>query len=211
MKERFMWRQWGRRWGVRAGCVAAALLLGGCAVQTGVEVRSVQQSAMDAPVMRTAAYTSSDRNTAEVYLTDLDRSQLQPGADLSGISGRIVQIRMFLEPLAGSTPIEASACSVIVRHIVLADGQVGIYGGGGFLNPDRRAGRSRFSGHVRGATLRLTAQTEGFNDALGAATLDARFSARRDEELAALIAARVDDLLLRAGAFSPSALEVGGR
>jgi hypothetical protein len=175
------------------------LLLTGCTTRTAIEVRSVQNAAMDAPALRTAAYTSSNRNTAEVYLTDLDAAALEPGASLEGLSGRIVQIRMFLEPLAGSTPIEPTACSVIIRHIVLADGEIGIYGGGGFLNPNRRAGRSRFSGTVRGATLRLTGQTDGFNDALGPSRLDATFSARRDESLARRIAARVDDLLLSVG------------
>jgi hypothetical protein len=176
--------------------LAAALALCGCTTRTAVEVRSVQLSTVDAPALRTAAYRSSDRNTAEVYLTDLDAAALEPGSDLSGISGRIVQIRLFMEPLAGSTPIATSACSVIVRHIVIADGQVGVYGGGGFLHPDRGAGRSRFSGTLRGATLRLTGRTDGFNDALGPAVLDANFSARRDEELAGKIARRVDDLLL---------------
>lgn len=187
---------------IMLGFAAATLLfgglgIGGCATKTAVEVRSIQQSAVDAPTLRVAAYRSTDRNTAEVYLTDLDPAALKAGADLGGLSGRIVQIRMFLEPRAGSTPIEVAACSAIVRHIVFADGEVGIYGGGGFMNPDRRAGRSRFSGTVRGATLRLTGKTPGFNDALGPATLDTSFSARRDEELASLIAARVDDALLR--------------
>jgi hypothetical protein len=179
-----------------AFALAAGLTLSACTTRTAVEVRSVQQSAVDAPTLRTSAYHSTDRNTAEVYLTDLDAAALQPGTDLRGISGRIVQIRMFVEPLAGSTPIEQSACSVIVRHIVIADGQVGVYGGGGFLNPDRRAGKSRFSGNLRGATLRLTGKTGGFNDALGSSVLDANFSARRDEELARKIARRVDDVLL---------------
>lgn len=182
-----------------AACALAMAILGGCSVNTAVEVRSVQKSVVDAPTLRTTAYMSSDRNTAEVYLTDLDASALVPGSDVSGVSGRIVQIRMFMEPLAGSTPIQSSACSVIVRHIILADGEIGIYGGGGFLNPNRRAGRSHFSGTLREATLRLTGKTPGFNDALGAATLDASFSAPRNEELARTIARRIDDLLLIVG------------
>jgi len=177
--------------------VVVAVFLGGCSSGSFVRVKSVESTAVDAPALSRAVYWSSDRNTAEVYLTDLDPAALEPGLDLSRLRGRIVQLRMFMEPLAGSTPIANTACSVVVRHIVLADGAVGIYSGGGFLQPGSRPGKDSFSGHIEGATLRLTARTKSFIDPLGPATLDARFSAIRDEAAARSLAARVDEILLR--------------
>jgi hypothetical protein len=184
--------------------LAALLVAQGCAGSDGtVQVRSINSPVVDSPRLTHASYSSSDPNTADVFLTDLDSAQLQPGADFSHTSGRIVQIHMFLEPLAGSTPIADSACSVVVRHIVLADGAIGVYSGGGFMLPASHSGGRTLSGSVRQATLRLTGKSETFADPLGAATLDARFSAPLDEAGARQLASRVNELLLQVKEVAP--------
>jgi len=150
---------------------------------------------MDAPTLPLAAYWAPDASTADIYLTNLDAAALDPGTDLSQVTGRIVHLHLFLVPLAGSTPVGSAACSVTIRHIVLARGSIGIYGGGGFLAPSGRPGNEEFGGSIKGATLRLSGQTTSFVDRLGASTMDAGFTAPRDEAMAKRIAARVNDVL----------------
>ena len=150
---------------------------------------------MDAPSLPQVVYISEDGATADIYLTDLSADDLDPGRSLAELDGRIVHLHLFIVPLAGSTPIEDSACSVTVRHIVLARGKIGVYSGGGFLFPTRSTD-NEFSARMSGATLRLTAETPGFSDRLGACTLDTSFRARRDESMATRIGQRVNEILL---------------
>jgi hypothetical protein len=192
-------------WGSLA--LGMALVPGGCAADA-VRVRSVDQALVDAPRLSCEVYTSVDRNTADVFLTDLDPAALEPGEELGRLSGRIVQIHMFLEPRAGSTPIAPTACSVVVRHLVLAGGEMGVYSGGGFLLPSGRAGKASLGGKIEGATLRLTGRTRGFADRLGPATMDASFSARRDEATSRRIEAVVNEILSRVGPAEGSATPV---
>jgi hypothetical protein len=182
---------------LRLVLLLAGVLLVGCAGDSTVSVRSVAEPVVDAPRLPTAVYSTSDRNTADIYLTDLPMTALDPGTPLDGISGRIVHVHVFIVPRAGHTPIESSACSITLRHIVLAEGEVGIYSGGGFFLPSGRVGRRELSGRVKDATLRLTARTDGFADRLGAAVLSATIKAERNESLAKRIGARVDDVLHR--------------
>jgi hypothetical protein len=150
---------------------------------------------MDAPILPVSAYWASDPNTADIYLTDLQPSELDRGTDLSNIAGRIVHIHMFITPSAGSTPIGAQSCSMTVRHIVLANGAIGVYAGGGFFLPKENPGAPSLNGTVSGATLRLTGQTPTFADRLGPAVMEGRIDAPRDPALAKRIGARVDDVL----------------
>jgi len=173
-----------------------AVALVGCVSDNSVRVSSARSAAADSPRLPTAAYVAEGPGAASVYLTDLDPAALDRGTDLSGISGRIVQIRMFLSPSSGSTPVGKNACSATVRHIILADGNIGVYSGGGFAWPESAVGDPRLQGTVSNATMRLTGSHGSFSDRLGAATLEASFNAPRDESLARRIAARVDDVLL---------------
>jgi len=150
---------------------------------------------MDAPRLSTSVYWNADTTTADIYLTDLAGTDLDPSTPLAELLGRIVHLHLFVVPLAGNTPIENSACSVTIRHIVMASGQVGVYSGGGFLNPTR-VSDSEFGGTIRGATLRLTSRTPGFADKLGPATMELSYMANREVSLAKRIGSRVNEILL---------------
>jgi hypothetical protein len=170
--------------------------LPGCSTDSAIEVRSVETPAVDRPILPTCAYWASDNNTADIFLTDLDPAELDRGTDLSKVSGRITQIHVFIAPLAGSTPIASSACSTTVRHIVLAEGAIGVYSGGGFFLPKERLGATELAGSISGVTLRLSGRTPTFADRLGPCELRGKIVAPRDEALAKRIGARVDDVLL---------------
>ncbi len=183
-----------------AAILTLLVLIPGCIRENRVTVRSVQESVVDAAALPVAVYATPDGNTADIYLTNLSQPQLDPGGSLEGASGRLIHLHLFLTPKAGSTPIATSACSVTVRHIVIADGEVGIYAGGGFLAPRTRVGAEEFISEVNGATLRLTGKTGGFQDALGPATFEATVAAQHSESQARRIGARVEELLRGAGA-----------
>lgn len=153
------------------------------------------------------AYVSSDVNTADVYMSDLPVAALDPQADLSGVSGVLVHLHMFIAPLAGETPIANSACSATVRVVVVADGHVGIYGGGGFLAPREAPGRTTFGGTIRDASCRLTAKSPGFADLLGSSVFSCTFRVPSDAAAAKRIERRLSTIL--AALPPPQAIEPG--
>lgn len=160
-----------------------------------VEIHSIEEGARLNATATLQAYRSSDANSAEIYMTDLPESALEPGADLSGVAGNMTQLRMFIDPDPGSTPIDPTACSVTIRHIVIAGGEVGVYAGGGFLNPSDSPGRGTFGGTVRRASVRLVAASPGFKDLLGPSVFTGAFSAQQDDKLARRMEARFRSLL----------------
>lgn len=129
---------------------------------------------------RYQAYMSSDINTADFFLSDLPADAFADNADLSQFSGSLIQIHMFLAPKAGSTPIEFSATSATVRQVVFANGQMGMYSGGGFLLPSGTAGDRTFGGKIHSASMRMTARTPGFADKLGPAEFSSGLSVPKD-------------------------------
>lgn len=192
--------------------LGAAAAVFGCSTDSKVRLASVSTGYADVPQLPTGTYLAEDENSATVYLTDLDSVALDRGTSLASITGRIVQIKMFLRPVPGSTPIASDACSATIRHIILARGNIGVYSGGGFMKPKGRVGDAKLSGYVEGATMRLTGKIGNFTDRLNAATLEASFNTQRDEALARRIGVRVDDVLLLLGEKKPDDIkpEVSG-
>ncbi|GMV27528.1 MAG: hypothetical protein AMXMBFR58_35590 [Phycisphaerae bacterium] len=175
------------------------LALGGCGL-TGagpITARSVNNQ-FDLQLLPTLrAYSSLDKNTADIYLTDLPREVLALGAPLNDSSGQILHVHLFISPEAGETPIDHTACSVAVRLVIISRGQIGMYGGGGFLLPDSDPGDATFAGDMRGATLRFLGSTPGFADRLGPAELSGSIEAPKDDATSTLVARRLDELLGR--------------
>jgi len=190
---------------LRALIASAALLTtvtgcgGGLIGWTGLggssyELRSVARHTVLRPSFQLKAYRAEDINTAHFFLTDLSREALDPDADLAGISGNIVHIHLFLRPKAGRTPIDSTAFNASIEHLVIANGQIGVYQGGGFLIPGGTPGDRSLGGKLSGATLRLQRATPGLKDLLGPSQADARFGAKLDEETASLIERRLRQL-----------------
>jgi hypothetical protein len=194
---------------MHAGCVAPG---GGADLAISSSARGGSSGTLT-PQFTTAAYFPTDQNTADIYLSDIPASDLaNPGADLTGASGNIVHIHVFLIPSAGMTPIENTACNITVRHLILAGRSaptpggsdakpgtaqipaIGLYGGGGFMITGSDPGDDDFSGTIRDASVRLTRSSPAFTDRLGPATVAGKFSAPRDDKLARLIAARFEQI-----------------
>jgi len=176
--------------------LALSLFVGsGCTSGATTTLRSEEGAGELRGTMRVMAYTSSDRNNAEVYMSDLPLSALEPDADLSDVSGQFVQMHVFITPSAGSTPIDVGACNVVVRTFVVARGQIGLYGGGAFLSPDSGPGTGSLSGTMVGGTCRLLSATPGFVDKLGPSEFRASFRVPRNDQLAAQLGKRLATML----------------
>lgn len=185
---------------IAVGLVVAvsAMAMSGCQTISGmawsdatVVVRSSSDQAVSfESTLPTYVYAWFDANTADVYLTDLSPEALR-SPDIAAGDGNLVHLHMFMNPSAGLTPIADTACSVTVRHVVFAKGRVGIYGGGGFLNPSGKPGDPEFGGKVRDATVRLLSSTAGFEDKLGPAMWTTSFRALNNRATALVAAEKL--------------------
>tara|TARA_R110000868_G_scaffold226872_1_gene479642 strand:+ start:149240 stop:149860 length:621 start_codon:yes stop_codon:yes gene_type:complete len=150
----------------------------------------------------TRAYHYDDKNTADVYLTDLSDDELSAfftqSGDWSQITGTIAQVHLFLNPKPGRTPIEPTAASTAIRWIVITQGEIGVYDGAGFMLPGGKVTKGSISGSIRNAPLRLTRKTPGFSDPLITPEIDIKFGTKHDKQSADELAARVEALAGRA-------------
>lgn len=177
-------------------CAALALGAGCAGIGPGnYQLQSVDQPVRVNPDFTLRIYGYDDTSTADIYLTTLSREQLRPGADLSEVSGHLIHIQMFVKPRPGRTPIAPTAFNAAVTHIVIANGRLGIYRGGGFLLPGGNVGDLNFGGRLIGGTLRLESNSEGFRDLLGASALRANFRAEKQLGAAELARQRMRELI----------------
>lgn len=132
---------------------------------------------------------------------------------------QVAHIRMFWKPMAGRTPFDPSATNCSVRYILFREGEVGLYGGGGLLQPKDTPGAERFDGVLRNATLRLLDATEGFDAApIGSNALaEGEFDAVNDRVRTLRLLRQVSQVLedrlgypRMVGAFPDPALAEGG-
>lgn len=186
-------------------CATAAALTGACStigfgigsgsassVTRGVNARTFTN---EYPVR---TFQSDSPVTADVYLTDFSDAELSSffveDPDWSALTGSIVQVRLFIDPKPGSTPIDPTAVSAAIRMIVVARGEIGVYDGAGFLLPGGSIENGSISGSIRRAPIRLTRRTPGFRDPLASPEIDLRFAVREDTGAADELDARVDAL-----------------
>lgn len=167
------------------------------------ELVSAESEATLSPDFRVLAYVRDEgEQAADLYLTDLSDDGIAAFFDDSGawtaLKGSIVHLHLFIRPYAGRTPIEPTAANAAVRWAVLAEGELGVYTGAGFVLPNRTITGDKLTGNLSGATLRLTHATPGFHDALGPSRLSMGFTAERDEETARALAQRLDAIARRA-------------
>jgi hypothetical protein len=187
-----------------APALAAAILLGGCSIFRGsfgsggtARLESVQTTAKLEARLDTSAYLEAGEYAADIYMTDLSPGDLLPQADLRGTWGQFIHIHLFIEPSAGDTPISRDACSAIVRHLVISDGQIGLYGGGGFLQPSGKPGDPSLGGSLADATMKPITGTAGFVDRLGSSVFSGSVGGKRDAVEAERLRKGLQSLLLR--------------
>ncbi|MCP4758196.1 MAG: hypothetical protein GY894_09050 [Planctomycetes bacterium] len=108
-----------------------------------------------------------------LWMSDLKFSELASG-EID--SGQILHVEMLFPPMPGETPIDSDATNLSIRYILISNGEVGIYEGGGFGYPIGGHESGNMSLRVEPSGLVLTEATEGFVDLLSPARLTAVFT-----------------------------------
>jgi hypothetical protein len=178
---------------------AVAFVLPACTMfgGGGSSLTIASDAAVIRPVAATAVYRSVDANTADIFLSDFAPDSLAERLSMgaSGPPGTVTHIHLFVEPKAGQTPIDFTATSATVRHIVFTGTSFGIYGGGGFLLPSDDVGDASFSGRIKQGTLKLIHAEPGFADRLGLCEISGRVTVKRDDAQAERLSVLLSQLL----------------
>ena len=125
---------------------------------------------------QTVFYSHDELGTSFI-ISDIPADELATGAFESG---QVLHIELLWLPKAGSTPVDRSATNASIRYLIFADGQLGVYGGAGFILPGGRVGKPKLSLNVRQATLTLLESTPQFVDLLSPAEMVGKFTAILD-------------------------------
>jgi len=183
--------------------VALVALIQGCTIGSDVQLRSTDGQSILEPQMTVLAYVGADKNTANIFLTDLSRGELDTLASIEQVNGYIIHIHMFLAPKAGKTPIAETATNATVRFMVIAEGAVGIYEGAGFLLPTTSTDRPAFIASMEDAPLRLILANDRFADPLGNSLLKLSIVAPLDAAVVTRVSAKFGAILSTLPAAEP--------
>ncbi|MDP7071048.1 MAG: hypothetical protein QF561_06845 [Phycisphaerales bacterium] len=110
-------------------------------------------------------------------------------------SGQILHVEMLFPPQPGETPIDPDATNLSIRYILISNGEVGIYEGGGFGYPIGGHESGTMSLRVEPSGLVLTESTDGFVDLLSPAELTAVFTGTCDDAAGHRFADGVDQFV----------------
>jgi len=140
------------------------------------------------PNCTTIVCTNGFANEGEIWMTDIPLDQLSEG---TFSDGQILHLQVLWTPVAGKTPLTATSTNLSIEHVIIAEGTVGIYGGGGFCwlsgNPEKG-----MHVYVEDATIAIQEQSSGFLDLLTPATMNGRVRSVPDSTTARQIATAVE-------------------
>ena len=158
------------------------LILSGCSnigSAGSLHTRSLGDQPVILPAKYVAAYFGPDpQGSMSFMLTDVAVEQV---IDRKVSQGQILHVDLLWEPKPGSTPIDPSATNASLRLVVIANGEVGVYGGAGFALPSGKLDGRSVTLTLRDASLQLQDATPGFRDLLSPAEMTGTFTAKRDE------------------------------
>lgn len=156
----------------------------GCAGQRPTGRLETESLRDDAVVLRatfaTAVYAHAKEGDTDFLLTDVPPEDLLRG---EVTDGQIMHIQMLWAPKAGATPIDPSATNACIRHVIVSNGEVGLYGGAGFISPSGTPGDERLVLWVYDTNVRLLESTAGFRDLLTPARTTGGLTAQFDPKL----------------------------
>lgn len=113
------------------------------------------------------------------WFSDVPLDRLLSHTDSAPLTDAVfLHAQLIWLPKPGLTPLDPSATNLVVRVLIVSDGQVGLYGGAGFARIDGEPGEEEVEIEVEGGTLTLLEKTAGFNDLLSPAGFSGTFAAR---------------------------------
>ncbi|HIA71416.1 MAG TPA: hypothetical protein EYO01_01730 [Phycisphaerales bacterium] len=119
-------------------------------------------------------------NEGDIWMTDIPMDQIQTG-DFS--NGQIIHLQILWTPVAGKTPLASTSTNLTIKHIIISDGVVGVYGGGGYCWKYGTPSEG-LSLNIEEATIALQSQSEHFNDLLSPATMVGKISSVPNRQVA---------------------------
>jgi hypothetical protein len=143
----------------------------------------------------TAVCTSDPFVHTSLWMTDLSYEQIEAGDIQNGL---VLHIEMLFPPRAGETPIDPAATNLSIRFIVISNGELGVYEGGGFGYPIGSHEDGDMSLRVEPSGLALAESTDGFVDLLSPATLSAVFTGNCDDMAGHRLADGIDQIVTNA-------------
>jgi len=165
-----------------ATCVAALLALAGCSIEPGGMVEAVGSgdTAVRLPSEFTAGTFSVEPAVTTVVFSDIPYEDLAAG---TARNGRFLHVEVLWRPAPGRTPIETSSTNLSIRFVVVSEGEVGVYVGGGFAwIKGGRPGDDALGLDIIGSSISLVDKTPGFVDLLSPASLLGELGALRNAE-----------------------------
>ena len=127
----------------------------------------------------TAFYADGSSVETSFILSDVGLDQLLSG---QFSRGNVVRVDLLWIPKPGATPMDSSATNASILYVIVADGELGVYGGAGFALPEGDASGRSLAVRLRDATLDLLESTDGFVDLLSPATLTGTFTATHNDQ-----------------------------
>ena len=143
----------------------------------------------------TAVCTSDPFVHTSLWMTDLSYEQIESG-DIA--NGQVLHIEMLFPPRPGETPIDAAATNLSIRYIIISNGELGVYEGGGFGYPIGGHESGEMSLRVEPCGMVLADRTDGFIDLLSPATISAVFTSTCDDLAGHRLADGIDQLVTNA-------------
>jgi hypothetical protein len=115
-----------------------------------------------------------------VVFSDIPYEDLARG---TARNGRFLHVEVLWRPRPGKTPIEPSSTNLSIRFVVVSNGEVGIYVGGGFgFISAGRAGDGEIEIDMTGSSISLVDKTPGFVDLLSPAEMTGTLGAFENAE-----------------------------
>jgi hypothetical protein len=164
--------------------VTAAVLAfaSGCGIDMGGRVDTVgagDTAARLASEFPGGTFAIEPAQTTVVF-SDIPYEDLARG---TARNGRFLHIEVLWRPRPGRTPIEASSTNLTIRFVVVSEGEVGVYAGGGFGWIDGGTDTDDELGiEITGSSLSLIDKTPGFVDLLSPAEMTGTLGARKNAD-----------------------------
>ena len=163
-----------------AACAAAMSLCGCSGTETVGRAELVALGSSPLSFERdfiVGAYATKESEDS-FWFSDVPLSALLAHSEATPIKDAVfLHAQLIWLPRPGLTPLDPSATNLVVRIVIVSDGEVGLYGGAGFARVDGAPGDERVEIEVEGGTLTLLERTAGFNDLLSPAGFSGAFAA----------------------------------
>ena len=128
----------------------------------------------------TIVCTEGFANEGDVWMTDIPIDQLNSG-DFT--DGQIVHLKVLWTPAAGKTPLTSTSTNLAIEYIIISNGNIGVYGGGGFCWKSGTP-ETGLVLKIEDATLAIQYKSDGFSDLLTPATMSGRVQSVSDQKTA---------------------------